>query len=369
MRLLSLLVCAFLLGGCPSPDDDDSGTSEARFDSEITEALREALEDELPSMPAHGCTVALRHNDGSEWAAGVGLDGPEGEPLDAGAPFGVASITKTYTASMVMELVDDGLVALDESLEQHLPGVHPRGAEITVGMLLRHTAGIPGALGTTEAQADVPRAWTEDELFAFVADDPLVHGPGADYAYSNTHYMLLARIAEAATQTPWREFMEGRLLQPFGLDDTRIPALGEDWGDVTSSWIDDAPFPAAFRTHPQAIGAAGNIVSTALDVARWGKGRFATGLHSEAMKAAEREGTQIAPDIVYGLGAMVLDTDGGEEIGHNGALGGFATWVGHRTDAELTLALLCNAWGGGAQLNVGYPLGVAQETLWEAIDP
>jgi len=337
------------------------------FDEELTDEVLEALQDELPEHPAHGCTVALVRGDGAAWTAAAGLDGPDGEPLAADAPMGVASITKTYTAGLILELVDEAVVALDDTLEAWMPGVHPRGSEITIEMLLRHTAGVRGALGLPETQADVTRAWTEDELFALVADEPLLHEPGTDYSYSNTHYMLLARIAQAADGTPWRAMMQERLFAPFGLDATRVPALGEGWGDVTSSWFGDDPFADAYRTHPESIGAAGNIVSTALDVAWWGQARFGGDLHSAELTSLQSEGDAIAPGIDYGLGVMVLDTAGGDDIGHNGALGGFATWVGHRPDADVTLALLCNAWGSNPT-NVGYPLGLAQDALWEVME-
>ena len=256
---------------------------------------------------------------------------------------------------------------LEDTLEDWMPGVHPRAADITVEMLLVQTAGLPGALGTSEAQADPSRTWTEDELFALVADDPLVHEPGADWGYSNTHYMLLARIAQAAGGAPWRQLMQERLLDPLGLAATRVPAIGEGWGDVTGYWGDD-PYPDATRTQPESIGGAGNMISTALDVARWGQARFGGGLHSEATTELQTSITEpLQPGIEYGLGLMVLDTAGGDDIGHNGALGGFATWVGHRPDADVTLSLLCNAWGANPT-NVGYPLGLAQDDLWEVME-
>jgi D-alanyl-D-alanine carboxypeptidase len=364
-RVLVAVPLVLCLAGCPSADDDDVTPAPA-FDEDLTGEVLEALQDELIEQPAHGCTVALTRGDGAAWTAGAGLDGPDGDPLVADAPMGVASITKTYTAGLILELVDSGDLALDDSLQAWMPGVHPRGADITVEMLLRHTAGVPGALGLPETQGDVTRAWTEDELFALVADEPLLHEPGTDYSYSNTHFMLLARIAQAADGTPWRTMMEERLFAPFGLSATRVPALGEGWGDLTPSWFGDDPFPEDYRTHPESAGGAGNIVSTALDVASWGQARFGGGLHSAELTSRQAEGDQIAPGIDYGLGAMVLDTAGGDDIGHNGILGGFATWVGYRPDADVTLALLCNAWGSNPT-NAGYPLGLAQDALWEVM--
>ncbi len=367
-RAVALLPAALLLVACPTDEPiEPEPTPAPSFDDAITDEVFDALQAGVDQHPAHGCAIAMVRGDGATWTDAAGRDGPDGDPLAADAPFGIASITKTYTAGLVLELLDDGALTLDDTLEEWMPGVHPRAAEITVEMLLIQTAGIPGALGTAEAQADPDRAWTEDELFALVADDPLVHEPGAQWAYSNTHYMLLARIAQEAGGAPWRQQMQERLLTPLALDATYVPALGEGWGDV-AAWWGDAPYPEANRTHPDSAGGAGNMVATALDVARWGQARFGGGLHTEATTELQTDlAVPVGPGIDYGLGLLVLDTDGGPDIGHNGALGGFATWVGHRPDADVTLSLLCNAWGSNPT-DVSYPLPFAQDELWAVME-
>lgn len=351
--------------GCPSAaNDDDSAVPAPAFTEQTAQEMLDALADGLDDRPAFGCTVGLARGDGATWEGAVGRTGPDGEELDAGASFGVASISKTYTAGLVLELVDDGLLSLDDTLEQHLPGVHARGGEIQLDMLLQHTAGLPGFLSTPEAQAEPERAWTEDELFALVADLPLLHEPGTSYSYSNTHFALLARVAESAAGAPWRQLVSEHLLTPLGLTETRVPDLGAGWGDVVDTWYGGAAFPVI--THPQAISAAGNFVSTAGDVARWGQARFGGGLHSDAMMALQLEGPTVGNGVRYGLGLLVLDTEEGDEVGHNGALNGFATWVGHRPERDVTLSLLCNAWGGGNPPDPSYPLPLSQE-LWDAV--
>jgi len=356
---LLIFAAAASLVGCPSDDPSEPPTPAPPFSSEVTSAAQEALEDALNTYPAWGCSVGLTNEHGS-WSTGGGNDSPAGDPLAAGTSFGVASVSKAFVAAMVLRVVEDTSLTLDDTLEQHAPGLHPRGGDISLEMLLNHTAGVPEFFGAAEFQAAPARAWTADELFALVADDPLVNEPGEAFGYSNTHYTLAARVAEASTGTPWRALLSEQVLTPLDLGSTRVPAVGADWGDLTSSWLGDAE--VTLLVHPQAVGAAGNVVSTAQDVARFARARFGGDL-LEATQDLQFDGPALgAGGARYGLGVMVL----GDEVGHNGALNGFATWAGYREDLDVGLSLLCNTWGADP-LDQEYPLAMAQ-LLWEEIE-
>jgi D-alanyl-D-alanine carboxypeptidase len=361
-RVLLLSIAATVsLAGCPTEDPTNTPTPEPpAFPAEVTGAVQAALDNAVGVFPAWGCAVGLANEQGS-WSATSGADAPGGDPLEVGASFGVASISKAYVAAMVLRLVEDTSLTLDDTLEQHAPGLHPRGQEITLEMLLNHTAGVPEFFGTGGFQAEPDRAWTADELFALVAGDPLVNEPGAAFAYSNTHYTLAARVAEASTGTPWRALLSSYVLAPLELDATRVPAMGADWGDITASWVGEAE--VTLFVHPQAVGAAGNVVSTAQDVARFARARFGGGLLTEMQErqfdAAAQPG---GPGGGYGLGVMTA----GDEVGHNGALNGFATWMSYREDLDVGLALLCNTWGT-SPLNQEYPLLMARP-LWDELE-
>jgi len=291
----------------------------------------------------------------------------DGRALVADDLFNIASITKSFTAGLVLTLVDEGLVGLDDSFEAWVPGGHSRGAEISLRQLLKHTAGVPEHTMTQQFQANYTASWTDDELLALVASLDLLNEPGAAAAYSNSHFVMLSLVVAAATGMPWREALAERVLVPLGLEDSTAPGLGDSWGEVVPTWLGGSPFPSIL--HPTGPGAAGCMVSDADDVARWTQARFGGSFLSPELTAAQVEGLEpLGGPFFLGLGSLVVDSTGEAlEWGHNGALNGYVGWSGHRPDIDASIALLGNAWGAGTPPDFSYPLGLHLD-LWAEVD-
>ncbi len=372
--LLALLsvTTLLLLTGCPitqpAADDDDSGPE---VDSGLVAALQEALEEMLDEAPATGLTAAIEFADGAVWTGAAGSTHPAG--LDGGRAmvaddlFNIASITKSFTAGLILNLVDQGLVGLDDSFDTWVPDAHARGAEISVRQLLKHTAGVPEHTMTAEFQANYRGLWTDEELLALVADLDLVNEPGAAVAYSNSHFVMLSLVAEAAAAMPWRDALADRVLTPLRLRDTTVPAVGDGWGEVVPTWLGSAAFPQLLD--PTGAGAAGCIVSDADDVAHWTRARFGGSFLSPELTAAQVEDLEpLGGSFFLGLGSLVLDDpDETLEQGHNGALNGYVGWSGYRPDIDAAITLLGNAWGAGNPPDYSYPLGLHLD-LWAEVD-
>jgi D-alanyl-D-alanine carboxypeptidase len=372
--LLALLPIAslLLLSGCPVPPPaagDDDAVQE--IDPALDAALQAALGGMVDESPAAGLTAAIEFADGAVWTGAAGSTHPDeldgSRPMVADDLFNIASITKSFTAGLVLTLVDEGLLALDDSFEAWVPGGHARGAEISLRQLLKHTAGVPEHTMTPEFQANYSASWTDEELLALVASLDLVNEPGAAAAYSNSHFVMLSLVVAAATGMPWREALAERVLVPLGLEDSTVPGVGDDWGGVVPTWLGGSPFPSIL--HPTGPGAAGCMVSDADDVARWTRARFGGSFLSPELTAVQVEDLEpLGGPFFLGLGALIVDSTGDAlEWGHNGALNGYAGWSGYRPDIDASITLLGNAWGAGNPPEFSYPLGLHLD-LWAEVD-
>lgn len=162
----------------------------------------------------------------------------DGHEPDGETQFRIGSITKTFTAVLVMRLRDEGLLDLDDPLEKHLPNTDKGVGQVTVFQLLGHS----GGLG-----AETPAPWwertpgtTRPELADVLGDEPLIHPSGHGHHYSNPGYTLLGSLVEALRGESWADVLRREILEPLGMDRTtqqaRAPhARGwavHPWADV-----------------------------------------------------------------------------------------------------------------------------------------
>lgn len=362
-----------LWAGCPQPgdDDDDSGTGDdddQAFDPALAESLDETLEWLLVEHDSPGIAASIRLADGTSWTGAAGLADVEQQTLlQPGDHFKVASVTKTFAAAVILQLVGEGALSLDDTLEDWYPGFG-RGDEITLRQLLQHTSGIPEFGYTTEWITNRTEPWTAEELVACVDGDSLLFDPGTGYSYSNTNYVLLSLVIEAATGQGWAAEVEQRLLDPLALGDTRIPQ--DSWGDIVAGYLDDADMSE--DAHPTSSGAAGSMVANAGDVARWGAAYFGGDVLAPSESDARFDDpVMLIEDVyTYGLGVMILTLDHGTEWGHTGASAGYSAWVGHLPDKGATIAVLGNVWPPHPETPGSYDWDwtfSAAQSLWDVV--
>ncbi len=192
--------------------------------------------------------IVFVSDDSEEYVATAGTDHPTGAQR-----FRVGSVTKTFTATIVLQLVEEGALDLGDALADHLPGVVPKGDEITIRQLLGHRSGLANI---TEYPAWLERASRSSSIrpidtLRFAARQPLVFPPGSDWGYSNTNYIALGLVIERVTGHSYARELEERILQPLELDETELPKTRR----VTD--LDDS------GENPNVPWAAGAIVSNA----------------------------------------------------------------------------------------------------------
>jgi D-alanyl-D-alanine carboxypeptidase len=252
---------------------------------------------------------------GKEYAATAGAERPS-----ASQRFRAGSITKTFTAAIVLQLVQEGKLGLGDTLEQHLPGVVPRGREITVRQLLRHQSGLENYTNLPHwpwlKQALASASTRPLDILRYAGSQPLVVEPGGTVIYSNTNYVALGLVIEQVTGSSYGDELKRRILEPLGLDHTELPTTRSPSEVEEDEVASDEP---DWR-NPIAAWAAGSIVSTTRDLARFYSALLAGRVLSSASLATMKEAVGIGPGARLGLGIFALDVPCGVSWGHTGKI-------------------------------------------------
>jgi D-alanyl-D-alanine carboxypeptidase len=268
-------------------------------------------------------------------AAGVAQRQPR-VLLRATDRFRVASITKAFVATVVLELVGEGKLALEDTVEKWRPGLVPNGGAITIRELLNHTSGLydfTEDLGWQRATiADPHRVWGPRELVAVATSHPPYFAPGTDWRYSNTNYIVLGLVIEAGTGSTVGDQLRNRLFGPLGLGATSFPSSIETDGRLVHGYIGPASLPtltALFDVtsllDPSGSWAAGAMLSNADDLTTF----FARLLGGRVLRPdlLTSMRTVTPPAENYGLGLMRIELPCGRAFGHQGDVPGYRTVV------------------------------------------
>jgi CubicO group peptidase (beta-lactamase class C family) len=308
-----------------------------------------------------GASLAVRHGEESaEVATGV-LNLRTQQPATPDSLFQIGSITKVWTATLVMQLVDEGLLALDEPIVKHLPDFTVADQEVartvTARQLLAHTSGIDGDLFLDTGRG-------EDNLEKYVAAMSKltqVHPQGATMSYCNSGYSLLGRLVEVLRESTWDDVLREKLYVPLGQDTAgTLPEEALLYGAATGHIVPpgaDSPIVTPKWGIFRSAGPAGLIHMTARDLltfvqAHLDGGTTADGtriLSAESVEAMQQPQVQIPDPYTlgshWGLGWILMTWDGRKVLGHDGATLGQAAFQRSLPDAGLSAALLTN---GGA---------------------
>ncbi|WP_449064174.1 serine hydrolase domain-containing protein, partial [Planomonospora algeriensis] len=314
--------------------------------------------DAVRALGVTGVEAQVLTEDGRRLVATAGVaDVRTGRPVPAGGHTRIASVTKTFVATVVLQLAAEGRLSLDDTVERWLPGVvrgngHD-GREITVRRLLQHTGGVYDAYPGFTSLADYRKRrydrFTDEQVIAEAMRHRPSFRPGEDWLYSNTGYLLISMIIKRVTGRPWHVEVHDRISRPLGLTRTRwsgtsfdvprphmrghlVPAPGEKPVDVTRHFDGDA---------------AGGLISSAPDVNRFLRALAGGRLLPPALTAEMRATVpatafhQVWPDARYGLGIMSRPLScGGVYWNHGGDDPGFTTRTGVTGDGGRSVTLI-----------------------------
>lgn len=298
-----------------------------------------------------GAVVLIARGDTILYRKARGMAEVElGVPLAPGQVFRIASITKSFTGALLVQMAARGEVSLDAPAVRYLPDV-PLDPRITLRQLLSHTAGVSETDAAPQppfGNGEVPIA----EQVRRIAARPLAFEPGTAQRYSNAGYILLAAVIEKVAGQGWDEAMRSRLFVPLGLADTaydrpddivpgRVSGYSSDKGALRNA----APFNLSIPK------TAGSLRSTAADLLRWmralsqGEVVGTVGFAEMSKPALANVGVQER----YGLGLYRWQIRGQDAIGHTGQINGFASALFYLPAEDATVVVLANSDSFDAQ--------------------
>ena len=316
-----------------------------------------ALQKQLDGVVEAGApgVVGLIRTGERTWQGASGLgDLRANRPARAGDRFRIGSVTKSFLATVVLQLVGEGRLSLDDNLERWLPGLVPGGERITVRQLLNHTSGL---YNYTDDLPEPPRRFRPRELVAIATGHKPLFAPGTEFSYSNTNYILAGLLVERATGQPLADQLEQRIFQPLGLDDTELPTTQRalagphvrGYAPPDKDWqVSNGPARLVDVTEMDTswAWAAGAMVSTTADLARFYQALLGGQLlPPEQLKQMRTtvDASQVGHGTRYGLGLEVLRPGCGVELwGHGGSLEGYGTTAFSTPDANRQLVMVIN---------------------------
>jgi CubicO group peptidase (beta-lactamase class C family) len=317
-----------------------------------------------------GCALLIRSQGQVKIARGFGLrDLQSRAKIDLNTNFRLASLTKQFTAMAVMQLVHDGRLRYESTLDELLPGFPEYAKRITVRHLLTHTAGIADYEELMQTRGVQPpysptHQIQDDEVLALLRNQATpIFAAGDRWAYSNSGYVLLGRIVAKVSGQPFGDCLNARIFRPLGMRNTVLYRAGQNsvsrraFGHVKSG----DRFVVSDQSATSATQGDGGIYSSIEDLALWDAALEAhTLLPASAMQAALAPVTlnqgreahwpetpdedNLAPGqpVAYGFGWFLDPYMGHERMWHFGTTEGFRTAIMRFPSDRLTVAVLCN---------------------------
>jgi D-alanyl-D-alanine carboxypeptidase len=319
--------------------------------------LQPLLQAQMQQLRIPGAMVYVDDPGQGSWTTALGMGNlATREPMQVNNYMRIGSLTKTFTTTVILQLVDQHKLRLDDPVGTYQPEV-PNGAHITIRELLNMTSGLfsyDGDEGLTQTLLANPyRAWSPNELLAVAFKHPPYFAPGKGWYYSNTNTVLLGLIVEQLTHHSLGDVFQRYLFGPLGMHQTSLPS-------ATSSAIPDphaqgymygtdftgqGPTLNVTDWNPSWAWAAGGAISTLHDLKIWAKA-LATGQLLSAATQKERLSFVntglfwLGKPWGYGLG--MADYSG--FLGHSGVIFGYTSWMAYQPQTGATIIVLTNLY-------------------------
>lgn len=331
---------------------------------EIVKLLQARLDSLTDNQLVPGATLSVRLNDGTNISLASGLADVENKiPMKPDDIMFSGSVGKTYVAAVVLKLYEQGLIDLKAKAMDYLKDTAwfqrvQNAPEITVEMLLNHTAGIPEYVYQKELwqaiKENPDKVWSVEERLSYIIDEPPANPAGEGWAYADSHYLILGLIIEKVTGRSYYEVLDELILGPCNLNHTfhsdsrTIPGLIPGYTNLTEEFqLPHKVFSDnKYAFNPQMEWTGGGLVSTVSDLTLWVSQLYGGNvLKPESLKLMLTPApykTTLFEDAKYGLGSFIAESEGVIYYGHTGFAPGYITYVQYLPDYNIALALQVN---------------------------
>lgn len=338
--ILSFLVTASV--GCDSSSSDSSN-------DELIARMKNATDRVIETTHVPGVVALVAdHSRGIDWLYAAGLsDIPNKIPANESFTFRIGSNTKTFTVTVLLQLVAEGRLSLDDKLSRFLPGF-PKADQITIAMLCNMTSGIFNYTEDIQfiqmATEDPERFWPPQELVDVAARNNSYFEPGTSWKYSNSNTIIVGMIVEKITGNSLESEIADRITGPLGLMNTGLLTSGVglpgihgrgyyaqeyEEGDDLTEYLDAST-----------TWAAGSAYSAPRELQRYVEALVGGGLLSDEMQQIRFHEymVQLTEKAAYGLGILKQGTF----FGHNGSIPGFTSIMCHSVEKNCTVIIYFN---------------------------
>ena len=313
---------------------------------EVEAKAAELAANEIADGPAAGMSILVARKGKVLMAKGYGYADLENKvPATEHTVYRLGSLSKQFTATATMQLVDQGLVRLDDSIRKYLPEYPPAGQPITVRHLLNHTSGLVNYTSIGEYWKHVNDDVPHSAVLDWFTGRELISEPGATYSYCNTGYFLLGMIVERASGERFQDYVRENIFDPLKLKETNFYLRDERLKNEAHGYTrSDGKLVPARTLNPELIFSVGALASSVRDIYTFNR--------------ALRDGTLVTPESYaimtspawlndgeftkYGMGFHVDDWGGHRALRHGGLVYGFKSCFYYYPEEDLTIIVMMN---------------------------
>lgn len=339
MRIVRVSLILLLLPGFAAAQTSDPA-------AKVDEIFAEWRSQESP-----GCTVAVAENGRTLLSRAYGMADLEHDvPITASTVFEAGSVSKQFTAAAALLLVQQGKLSLSDDVRKYVPELPDHGRPITIEHLIHHTSGLRdwGSIAWLQGWPRGTRIHTHAHMLDIASrQKELNYEPGAEFAYTNTGYNLLAVIVDRVSGQSFAEFSKKNIFEPLGMkrtqwrdDFTRVVK-----GRAVAYVKEDDSFHS--RMPFENVHGNGGLLTTVEDLLLWNENFVHGKVGGPALiEAMERRGRlNDGREIEYAGGLFIGTYEGLKEISHDGATAGYRAFLARYPEQRLSVALLCNHGG------------------------